>query len=158
MNSKAEKAIRSFRADLNCAQSVLTAYAEDFNLDPDLLSAISCGFGGGMGRLQETCGAVTGAFMVFGIHNSKNYKENKDLKDKTYAMVQQFSEKFKAIHGTLDCHALLNCDMKTEEGQRHIKANRLHETICEKCVADSVRIIDEIIASGSQLNNMTYSV
>lgn len=69
MKTKAEKAIAYFNSGLNCAQSVFTAYAEEFNIDPELAISISCGFGGGMGRLQETCGAVTGAFMVLGMHN-----------------------------------------------------------------------------------------
>ena len=147
MNKKIETAVHLFKSDLNCAQSVFSVYAQGFNLDSDLALGISCGFGGGMGRLQETCGAVTGAFMVLGLHLNNKYKDNKERKEKTYAMVQEFSEKFKAIHGTLDCRALLDCDMKTEEGRRYIRENRLHETICEKCVADSVNIIEEMITA-----------
>lgn len=54
------KAIESFRSGLNCAQAVVTAYADELNFDNNLALSVSCGFGGGMGRLQETCGAVTG--------------------------------------------------------------------------------------------------
>jgi C_GCAxxG_C_C family probable redox protein len=146
---KVEIAIRSFNADLNCAQSVMTAYMEEFNIDPEIALSVSCGFGGGMGRLQETCGAVTGAFMVLGIHNCKKYTDNKDRKEKTYAMIQEFSDKFKSLHGTMDCRLLLNCDLRTEEGQRYVKENKLHETICEKCVSDSIRLIEELVTPGS---------
>lgn len=145
MNNKIEKAVHLFKSDLNCAQSVVSVYAKEFNLDHDLALGISCGFGGGMGRLQEACGAVTGAFMILGLHVNRKYKDNKERKEKTYAMVQEFSEKFKEIHGSLSCRTLLNCDMKTDEGRRYIRENRLHETICEKCVADSVNIIAEMI-------------
>lgn len=69
--SRADKAIDSFRAGNNCAQSVLLAFKDDFNFDENLASKISVGFGGGMGRLQEKCGAVTGAFMVIGLYSSK---------------------------------------------------------------------------------------
>jgi len=144
MELKAEKAIRSFNADLNCAQSVMTAYMEEYNIDPEIALSVSCGFGGGMGKLQETCGAVTGAFMVLGIHNSKRYSDNKDRKEKTYAMIQEFSDKFKSLHGTMNCRLLLNCDLRTEEGQRYVQDNKLHETVCEKCVSDSIRIIEEL--------------
>lgn len=66
-----EKAIVSFKAGLNCAQAVLTAYADDLSFDNNLALSVSCGFGGGMGRLQQTCGAVTGSFMVLGIYNCR---------------------------------------------------------------------------------------
>jgi C_GCAxxG_C_C family probable redox protein len=62
MEKKEDKAIGLFKSGLNCAQSVLTAYAEELDFDKNLALSISCGFGGGMGRLQETCGAVTGSF------------------------------------------------------------------------------------------------
>lgn len=148
MKTKAEKAVSSFKSGLNCAQAVFTAYAEEFNMNPELALSVSCGFGGGMGRLQETCGAVTGAFMVLGIHNCKKYKDNKERKEKTYAMVQEFSDKFKSIYGTMDCRLLINCDLRTEEGQRYAKENKVHEIICEKCVSDSIRIIEELRSRG----------
>ncbi len=67
MKSKEEIAVESFRSGLNCAQSVVAAYADEMSFDRNLALSISCGFGGGMGRLQETCGAATGAFMILGI-------------------------------------------------------------------------------------------
>jgi C_GCAxxG_C_C family probable redox protein len=146
MKSKEIKAIDSFRSGLNCAQSVLTSYAEELNLDPEIASSVSCGFGGGMGRLQETCGAVTGAFMVLGIYNCRKYKDYKDRKEKTYAMIQECNEKFKSLHGTVNCRVLLNCDLRTEEGRRYAHDHNLHETICEKCVSDSVKIIEELLS------------
>ncbi len=142
--AKCEKAIGSFKSGLNCAQSVVSAYADDLEYDLPLALRISCGFGGGMGRLQETCGAVTGSFMVLGIYNCKKYQENQERKDKTYAMIQEFSRRFKEIHGATDCRTLLNCDLRTEEGQQYLKDNNLHEVICENCISDSVRIIDEL--------------
>lgn len=71
MNTTKDKAIQSFQSGMNCAQAVVTAYADRLKFDPDLAAGLSCGFGGGMGRLQQTCGALTGAFMVLGIHNSR---------------------------------------------------------------------------------------
>jgi C_GCAxxG_C_C family probable redox protein len=115
------------------------------NFDKNLALGISCGFGGGMGRLQETCGAATGSFMVLGIYNCNLYSDNKERKEKTYAMVQKFSNEFKAIHGVMDCKSLLNCDLKTEEGHRFAVENKLFDTICEKCITDSIGIVDRLI-------------
>jgi hypothetical protein len=60
-------------------------------------------------------------------------------------MIQKFNEKFKQINGTTDCISLLKIDLKTEEGQRYAKENNLFETICEKCISDSIRIVEELI-------------
>jgi len=140
-----EKAIRSFKSGLNCSQAVLSAYSDKLNFDNNLALSVACGFGGGMGRLQETCGAVTGSYMVLGIYNCRKFSDNKDRKEETYSMIQQFSEKFKQINGTTDCISLLKIDLKTEEGQRYAKDNNLFETVCEKCISDSISIVEELI-------------
>ena len=145
MESIEEKAIRTFRSGLNCAQAVVTAYSEEMKFDNSLALSVSCGFGGGMGRLQETCGAVTGSFMVLGIFNCKKLTDNKERKEATYSMVQKFSQEFKQINGTTDCLELLKCDLRTEEGNRFAKENNLFGTVCEKCISDSLTIINKLI-------------
>jgi len=145
MENIQEQAIKAFSSGLNCAQAVLTAYSEKLNFDKDFATSVSCGFGGGMGRLQETCGAVTGAFMVLGIYNCKKYVENKDRKDKTYPMVLDFNRKFIEIHHTNTCKGLLGCDLNTDEGQQYAKDHNVHGTICEKCITDAVGILEEMM-------------
>jgi len=145
MKSRTDKAIYFFRSGLNCAQSVVAVFAEDLNIDINLARDISCGFGGGMGRLQETCGAVTGAYMVLGVYNSRKYAGNIEKKEATYTMVQQFTDKFRLIHGTTNCRILLGYDMLTKEGQLNIKNKNLHGVVCEKCIADAVEILEELI-------------
>lgn len=145
METKEEKAIRTFRSGLNCAQAVLTCYSDIFEFDFDFALNISAGFGGGMGRLQETCGAVTGSYMVMGIVNGKKYSDNATKKEVTYKMIQSFSEKFTSFNGSTDCRSLLKCDLRTEEGHRYAVENNLFGTTCEKCILDSVRILDEIL-------------
>lgn len=145
MKAIEEKAIRSFKSGLNCSQAVLSAYSDKLNFDNNLALSVACGFGGGMGRLQLTCGAVTGSFMVLGVYNCNKFADNNERKEKTYSMVQKFSEKFKKINGTSDCISLLKCDLKTDEGHRYAKDNNLFETVCEKCISDSISIINELI-------------
>ncbi len=84
-----------------------------------------------MGCLQKTWGAVTSSFKVLKIYNGKKYSANKVRKDKIYSIIQEFSTKFKSIHGTIDCKSLLNAIKKTEEGHKKMKDNRLSELICE---------------------------
>ncbi|MBK6348156.1 MAG: C_GCAxxG_C_C family protein [Bacteroidales bacterium] len=135
------KAIESFRADMNCSQSVLTAFAGSLNLDRETAMAVASGFGAGMGRLQGTCGAVTGAYMVFGFHNSRIYPDNSESKEHTYAMIQEFDRRFREKHQTTDCRTLLDCDLRTDEGQEEVKLNHLTEKVCEVCIADAVKIV-----------------
>lgn len=141
-----DRALESFRGGLNCAQAVVSAFSDELKYDNKMALSISCGFGAGMGRLQETCGAVTGSYMVLGIVNSRKFTENKDRKEATYGLIQKFSNRFKQIHGTTDCSSLLNCDLKTEEGHRFAIENNLFGTVCEKCISDSIEILEELIA------------
>jgi C_GCAxxG_C_C family probable redox protein len=145
MSTTQERALATFRVGLNCAQSVLTSYSQILNFDEKLASDISCAFGGGMGRLQKTCGAVTGAFMALSIWNAKKYPEPKEQKEKTYAMVQEFTRRFTEQHGTTQCHALLGCNLNTEQGRLFMKKNNLTVTVCEQCILHAVAIVDELI-------------
>ena len=146
--TKQEKASQAFDSGLNCAQSVMLPFAEELQFDPKLALKISCGFGAGMGRLQKTCGAVTGSFMVIGIYNCGRYIDNQDRKEKSYAMIRSFNDRFMAIHDTTDCKNLIRCDLQTEEGQRYAKENGLFVTVCDQCVRDAVAIVDDLIANG----------
>ena len=145
MSQTEEIAISLFSSGLNCAQAILTAYTEKIDIDQSLAINISCGFGGGMGRLQETCGAVTGAFMVLSIYNGKKYAENGVKKIMTYSMIQDFHSKFISRHGTSNCKDLLNCELTTEEGLIYHQTNNLSEKVCEKCIRSSVQIINALI-------------
>jgi len=145
MNTTKDIAIQSFRSGMNCAQSVVTAYADLLKFDPDLAAGLSCGFGGGMGRLQQTCGALTGAFMVLGIHNSRLYTDRVELKNRTYTQVREINEKFAQSQGATDCRSLLGCDLQTDEGMQFRKDTNQSKMICEKCIAASIELLDEIV-------------
>jgi C_GCAxxG_C_C family probable redox protein len=146
MNNLTQNALNSFSDGLNCAQSVVTAYSERLQFDKNFAGMMSAGFGGGMGRMQGTCGAVTGSYMVLGIHNSKKYREITEIKENTNKMVQEFAGRFSKFYGTLDCSKLLNCDINTEEGKKIYEDNHLKETVCKRCIADSIAIIEELIS------------
>lgn len=140
-----EKAIKMFNSGFNCSQSVVSAFAEKLNFDEKLALKISTGFGAGMGRLQETCGAVTGAFMALGIYNCNILNDNAEIKKNTYKMIQNFTSEFKLINKTINCRELLGVDLNTDEGQKIIKDQNLHGTVCEKCIKDAVKIVNSFI-------------
>jgi C_GCAxxG_C_C family probable redox protein len=145
METKIEKAISSFKDGYNCAQSVILAFKDDLGFDENQALSMSVGFGGGMGRLQEKCGAVTGAFMVIGLYASKMNQDNISRKNQSYAMIQQFDEKFKSLHQTTQCSELLNCDLRSADGHAYAVENKLFEKICQKCLRDAIVIVEELI-------------
>jgi C_GCAxxG_C_C family probable redox protein len=140
-----EKALSLFNSDYNCSQSVLSAYSDYLDLDNEFALSVSCGFGSGMGRLQGTCGAVTGAYMVFSVYCSNKFSNNSDRKSNSYLMIQEFNNKFIQKHNTTDCKSLLNCDLRTEEGQQQFYADNLIESVCVNCIKDSVKMIKDQI-------------
>ncbi|MGV8137134.1 MAG: C-GCAxxG-C-C family protein [Mangrovibacterium sp.] len=76
-------------------------------------------------------------------------------KDKTYEMIQEFSDRFLSLHGAIDCRTLLGCDLRTEEGQQHLKKHQLHEAICEGCIRDALKITDGLM-HGYQRNSNAF--
>jgi C_GCAxxG_C_C family probable redox protein len=143
--NKEEKALDYFKNGFNCAQAVLTPFHEDFNLPPEELLKISCGFGAGMGRLQGTCGAVTGACFVIGLKYGKYLPEDDASREKTYEMVRTFNNEFRRINKTTDCRELLDADLMSDQGRQKYSAENLREKVCVKCIRDSIKILNKIL-------------
>ena len=145
--SKAETAIKLFES-YNCAQSVLAAYAEDFNTNKNQALSFAVGFGGGMGRTQDVCGAVTGAIMALGLSSEFKEGDGRDKINTVYAKVQRFLNEFAEAKGTIKCRDLLGCDLKTEEGQKYFKEHNLKES-CRGYVRLCCEMLDKYLAEGS---------
>jgi C_GCAxxG_C_C family probable redox protein len=145
MSTKPDQAVESFKSGFNCAQSVFAAYAEEFGIDRTSALKISCGFGAGMGRRQEICGAVSGAIMLIGCKYGKENKEDNAANDLTYKLVRDFSEEFIAKHGTASCKELLGCNLLTPEGQNFFKENNFKENKCSKYVHDAAEMVEKIL-------------
>ncbi len=109
--TNSEKAVSHFRNSFNCTQSVFAAFAPQFGIPEADAFKIACPFGGGMGRMQETCGAVTGALMVIGLKYGKFDAEDKVSKEITYEKVREFSKKFNELNNSLKCRDLIGIDM-----------------------------------------------
>ena len=142
--SKAEDAVKNFE-NYNCAQSVLTAYAGDFDLPKEKALQTAVGFGGGMGRLQETCGAVSGAISVLGLSSGFKEGDGRDKINKSYADIRRLVSDFTQKHGTVRCRDLLDgCDLMTEEGQKTFKDNNLREH-CQNYIKLCCDLLDEYL-------------
>jgi len=129
---------------MNCAQSVLTAFCEEYGLNPALARRLALGFGGGMGRTGRTCGAVTGAYLVLGLRNELTAQNGPQIKEKVYALVRDFDQRFCAINKSTVCQELLGCDLYTPEGAAYAKEKSLFTTRCPKFVSDAVEILEQM--------------
>lgn len=107
MKNHSEKAAELFVNGCNCSQAVFGAFAEDCGIDFETALKLSSSFGGGMGRLRETCGAVTGMFMVAGLLRGYSDTNNKEAKDNHYKLIQELANEFKGVYQTYNCNELL---------------------------------------------------
>ena len=143
--NKADKALSCFKDGFNCSQSVFSIYAVEMGVDRDTALKVAQAFGGGMAQMGETCGAVTGAFMVIGLKYGKMKADDDEARRKTYALTREFAEKFKARNGTIICRELLGCDIGTPDGQRIAKEKQLFSNVCPGFVRNAVNILEEIL-------------
>ena len=143
MNKK-EKAIKNFET-LNCNQSVLAAFGPGFGVDEKLCLKLGLGFGGGMARQGKTCGVVTGAYLVIGLWSAEQSKDKTEIKKIAYDKIEEFNQRFTAIHENTECKSLLKYDMSIPEEAQKIEMLGLTEKICPILVGSSAEILEDIL-------------
>ncbi|MDP1623844.1 MAG: C-GCAxxG-C-C family protein [Bacteroidales bacterium] len=146
--TRQEKAIGYFDQGFNCSQSVLTAFSKELNMPEDDLLKISCAFGGGMGRRQLTCGAVSGALMALGLHYGRGSGDDISKKTFTYEKADEFMTAFELRNGSVNCRDLLQgLNMNDPEDMKKIESLGLFKTSCYKYAKDAVEIVEQMITT-----------
>lgn len=125
----------------NCAQTVFSLFAPELGIDEKTALKIASGFGGGM-ACAETCGAVTGAYMVIGMKHG-HATPNPDEKANTKMRVKKFNEKFKEEHGSLICKQLTGFDISTPDGSAAASEAGVFETRCPVFIKTVCKILEE---------------
>lgn len=143
--NRAQQAEANFKQGYSCSQAVVAAFAPALGVNADVALKTAAGFGGGMGRLGQTCGAVTGACMVIGMRFGSADPLNSDAKECTYVTMKEFSRQFKARNKSLVCRDLLGCDISTPEGLKSAREQQLFACRCPKFVADATEILEQLI-------------
>ncbi len=144
--TKSERAVSKFTGGYNCAQSVFYAFCEDLGVDQDAALKLACGFGAGMGRKGEVCGAVTGGILALGARYGRGEEEERLVTDAAYVRVRRLMDQFASRNGTCICRQLLNgCDLTTEEGQKYFRENDLLNKVCKPCVESAVEIVETMM-------------
>ena len=123
--SKGDIAKQNFMNGYNCSQAVLLAFCEDFGLEKETALKISEPFGGGMGRMREVCGTVTGMFMVIGLAMGNDNSKDNTTKKNAYKSVQELATKFKEDNGSIICRELLGFQKNNKES--YVPSERTNE-------------------------------
>ena len=146
MNEK-ERAVELFKEGFNCSQSVFTAFSDMFGIDEDIAKKISAGLGGGLGRMREVCGAVSGAAMVIGSICSAVDGKDSESKQENYELVREFADRFTKKNGSIICRELLGLNVKMESTAEPDKrtAEYYKKRPCVELVADAAEILTELI-------------
>jgi len=141
---RAEEAKGIFLSGYSCSQAVLNAFAKENGMTKKAALKLADAFGGGMGGMGKTCGAVTAAFMVIGLKYGRTKPKELAKKKKTRRLITLFSEKFKAKHGSLECSELLGCNMGTEKGKKKAAACGFFVKKCPEYVKFAVELLENL--------------
>lgn len=142
MEDRIQRAIELFKSGYNCSQSVVAAFADMYGFTEEQALRMSASFGGGIGRLRETCGAACGMFLLAGLEKGAIDGADKEGKAANYALVQELAAEFKARNGSLNCGELLGLKKRTsvsfvpEERTKQYYAKRP----CTKMVEEAAKI------------------
>ena len=160
VEERVEKAKRLFKeGGYNCCQAVVLAYNDVFGLDDKTAASIASGFGGGMGRMREVCGSVSGMVFLSGLISPADNPSDKGARTANYALVQEVAGEFKAINGSIICRELLGLSACTQTQSDSTDIHSIPESPvpsdrtpeyymkrpCEELVGISARIIGEKI-------------
>lgn len=142
-----EKAVDNFKQGYNCSQSVVAAFADLYGIDHELAVRMAASFGGGIGRMRQTCGAACGMFLLAGLETGCTDPTNREGKGANYAVVQQLAEKFKAENGSIICAELLGLKPKapTPSEPEARTAEYYKKRPCVKMVETAARIFAEFL-------------
>jgi len=144
--SRAEQARAYFKQGYNCAQAVVLAYRDKMGLDEQTAARLSSSFGGGLGRLREVCGAVSGACMVLGAVSGYTEATDQEGKKAHYARIQEFARRFKEENGSIICRELLGEKKEDNTGVPEERTEAYYKKRpCDELVACAAQILEDML-------------
>ena len=149
MEERIEKAVELFKEGYNCSQSVVAAFADLYGLTPEQALKVSASFGGGIGRMRQTCGAACGLFMLAGLETGCTEGKDREGKEANYKVVQELAEEFRKRNGSLICAELLGLSKTapTPTTPDARTAEYYKKRPCVKMVEEAARIWCEYLST-----------
>ena len=149
VKERAQRAGEYFKAGYNCAQAVVMAYNDIMGMDLEMVAKLAAPFGGGMGRMREVCGTVSGMTMLAGYIQPSADPKNLDERKNNYALVQHFAEQFRNENGDIVCRRLLGLEPMAERNETAMPSERTPEYYkkrpCSEYVECAARIVGEYL-------------
>ena len=143
----AEEARCLFLEGYNCAQAVFCAFCDMTGMDIDAAARLSSSFGGGMGRLREVCGTVSGALLALGMLRGYGDPKDPEQKKAHYALVQEYARRFREKNGTIICRELLKNVPVTPGGVPEERTPEFYaRRPCLRLMGEAAAILDEMLA------------
>lgn len=147
--TRSEKAVAYFKEGYNCCQSIVLAFFDLVNIDKTELLKIASGFGGGLGRLRETCGAVSGMIIIAGLLYGYDVPDTDLLKKELYRTIQELGLSFEDKNGSLTCRDLLKSE---EKHSNYIPSKRTKDFYdnrpCANLIFSAAEILEKYIENG----------
>lgn len=141
IEKRIERARELFHEGFNCSQSVVAACADLYGMDEQTALRVAASFGGGIGRMRQTCGAACGVFLLAGLENGSATPHDAEGKKQNYALVQDLAAKFKEENGSLICAELLGIAPQPQEPTPEARTEAYYQKRpCAEMVASAVRI------------------
>jgi C_GCAxxG_C_C family probable redox protein len=144
--TRREAAMANFMKGYNCSQSIVLAFADMLDIDEKSLLKMSSSFGGGMGRLREVCGSVSGMFMVAGLLYGYDGPETGQVKADHYARIQELAHRFEEQHGSIVCRELLGLNVRHDVPVPEARTTEYYKKRpCPEIIGDAAEILDQFI-------------
>ena len=145
MTDRSEEAKNNFLAGMNCAQAVLCAFCDRCGLDRDAAMKLASGFGGGIARQREVCGAVSGMCMAADLIRGPGEGVDKTAKDEHYAFIRGLCDAFREETGSIICRDLLGLAPKQSDPPVSEARTETYykKRPCAELVAIAARILSE---------------
>lgn len=146
VEARAARAREAFEQGYNCSQAVVVAYADVLGQDADLLASLVQPLGGGMGRLREVCGAVSGMFMVSSVAYQGAPTTDREVRTRIYGGVQKLAERYRGECGSIVCRELLGLKQKSDAPVPEERTPEYYKRRpCAEYVALAARIVGEYL-------------
>lgn len=141
-----ELAKKNFESGCNCAQAVLLAFSDRTGLDEVTAMKLSASFGGGMGKLREVCGAVSGMFMAAGMIYADGHVPTQESKAAHYKKIQALAARFKEENGSYICRELLEGVPVSKDSSPEERTEQYYKKRpCGELCAIAAKILDEFL-------------
>ena len=136
------RAVQLYKEGSNSCQAVLGAFQDEIGIDEAMAMKMGAGFGAGIGTMQKTCGAITGALMVLGCrHYDKDslFESKQVMFDETQKLLIRFHKKF----GSTECYSLVKIDFHKPGGLQKAREKRVFESHCQRYIREVCSIMEE---------------